>query len=149
MRTAGAFLGGAAVGIVLVAAAAALISFPAKNPKKALDCVDDINAKACTVKVDVESCGLLGLQHCVSVPDDAVVIHDRKKIDVYWTIVNTNYKFAANGIVVTNGDNELGDCKPDGDFTFFCKNKHTKFGVYKYTIYVVGLDPLDPWVIND
>ena len=65
-----------------------------------------------------------------------------------WTIVNKSYKFASNGIVITNGGDELGDCKSKDD-AFFCKNKHKVFGVYKYTINVTGANPLDPWVIND
>jgi hypothetical protein len=156
MRTASALLVGAVIGIVVVAASLALVRIPAKNPPSALDCDDDTKPDLCMVKVDVVWCGVSDpLRYCVSVLNDPVVIHNkndnsRKKIDVYWTLVNTKYKFASNGIVIANGDDELAGCKSKDDgVTFFCKNNHTKFGAYKYSINVTGANPLDPWVIND
>jgi hypothetical protein len=149
MRIASTFLAGAVVGIVVVAAATALIGTPAKKPPPAMDCDDDTKPDACMVKVDVVSCGFLSLGRCVSLLSDPVVIHNKKKIDVYWVLVNPKYKFASNGIVIANGGDELVDCAPKDDLTFWCKNKHTKYGNYKYTVNVSGLDPLDPWVIND
>ena len=154
MRTASALLVGAVLGTVVLAGSAALIT-PAKNPPPELDCDDETKPDSCMVSVDVVWCGLSDpLRYCVSVLSDPVVIHnrnssDRKPIDVYWTIINKKYKFASNGIVITNGGDELGGCKSKDDVTFFCKNKHKIFGVYKYTINVTDANPLDPWVIND
>jgi hypothetical protein len=149
MRTTGAFLVGAGVGIVVVAAAVMLLSPHAKYPKQALDCNDE-TAGSCLVKIDVIPCGLIGLQRCASVLYEAVVVHGKKKIDPYWTIVDHSYKFADNGILISDGTSDIGDCAPkDNTWTFYCKNKHLKFGVYKYTINIIGMEPLDPWVIND
>jgi hypothetical protein len=151
MRTASAFLVGAGVGIVVVAVAAMLLSQPqVKYPKQALECKDETPGK-CLVKIDVIPCGLWNAQRCASVLYEAIVIHDKKKIDPYWTIVDHTYKFADNGILITDGTSDVGDCKADDKdkWTFSCKNKHLKFGVYKYTINVIGTEPLDPWVIND
>lgn len=150
MRTTGAFLVGAGVGMVVVAAAVMLLSPQAKYPKEALDCNDE-TAGSCVVKINVVPCGPLNYQRCASVLYEAVVVHGKKKIDPHWTIVDHSYKFADNGIVISDGTSDIGDCAldPKDAWTFYCKNKHLKFGVYKYTINVVGMAPLDPWVIND
>jgi hypothetical protein len=98
----------------------------------------------------------LNLGHCTTVVNDAVAILNKKNIDLYWVLQDQGYKFATDssgnstGIVVTNGGNAIVNCSGD-DRTFSCKNNHksTGFGVYKYTVNVSTLEPLDPWIVND
>lgn len=81
----------------------------------------------------------------------------------------SNFQFAENGIVFDKPDGEIVNCHPividkGPSYSFTCLNKHTKAGIYKYTITLKSvssgsddksqrsmtvLEPLDPWVGNN
>ena len=102
----------------------------------------------CEVKVMVD-CSSAGCQ--VSVDHDLVVVIDKKQLDIAWLLPNgSEYTFPENGVAFV--DSKDFECKADGKLKFVCKDKHSKFGAWKYTINVTGprtVPPLDPWVIND
>jgi hypothetical protein len=61
---------------------------------------------------------------------------------------------AAQSLFVVKEQNEIVDCRPaEGGLEFSCLYKHTRPGVFKYTIRVLSdgkpLDALDPTVMGN
>lgn len=92
-----------------------------------------------------------------TVDPEVVLVGDKKKVKLTWTIpTGVAYKFdSVDGIVVLDipvGEFTCGPSGSDGK-TFECKNQHGAFGVYKYSVHLIGADStslrLDPMIIND
>jgi hypothetical protein len=116
------------------------------SPKK-LECKNENQPCPVIVKVVCKdsSCWL-------TVDNDVVVIYDKKKIKIEWTLEGpSGYKFADPGIVIDESPPPDFNCTREGNLKYACMNKHTRFGVYKYTVNVTGPQDLklDPWIVND
>jgi len=103
-------------------------------------------------------------EHCIN------VYLDKNKIEVdvpelyvvgphhliYWQIDQVTapgYTFPNNGIALpSSASSEFPDCHPiQGGKVFFCSDRNTRPGTYKYTINLIGPRPvpaLDPTVRN-
>ncbi len=71
---------------------------------------------------------------------------------ITWELMNSNYTFPTNGIVITNGGTEFSCHAEANGRKFSCNNRHTVPGRYKYTVNVTGspaVPPLDPFVANE
>jgi hypothetical protein len=122
-----------------------------------------------------------GLKPAVAVtPDPLYFRKDQVNVRIVWRLpANLGLTFPANGIVIEgevtnkppNNDktprgaaapslfvakeqNEIVDCRPaEGGLEFSCLYRHTRPGVFKYTVRVLSdgklLDPLDPIAMGD
>lgn len=122
-----------------------------------------------------------GLKPAVAVfPDPLYFRKDQVNVRIVWRLpANLGLTFPADGIVIDgeitnkppNNDkaprgaaapslfvakeqNEIVDCRPgEGGLEFSCLYRHTRPGVFKYTIRVLAdgrpLDPLDPTVMGN
>jgi hypothetical protein len=105
------------------------------------------------------------------VPDVMVFRTDQRNVVVTWQLpAGARLRFADNGIVIEGEvteqlikgqppsvalnprQNEIVDCKRSADgLSFSCLNRHTRTGVYKYTIRVLQdgrIVERDPFVMN-
>ncbi len=115
-----------------------------------LDCD---GTSACTVTVAVKCTQFYGCD--ASVDYDVVVVGEKKNVDIEWQLrAEPGFEFAGNGIVLDNAD---FDCKAQGKDKFRCSDRHSGFGVFKYTVNITapksafgprGVPSLDPWVVN-
>jgi hypothetical protein len=119
-----------------------------KKPQQKLDC-RSINA--CEVQVSVACCG-------VSVNSYAVIISQKNGKDtIAWRLPkDSSFAFASNeqGVVFDDDGKRVFACKTEADgHRLSCRSSDPNFGVYKYTLNVVGAFgitwSLDPWVINN
>jgi hypothetical protein len=104
----------------------------------------------CKVQVSVD-CTLLIFCR-IAVDNDTIDVPRGNSPVLEWEVVTPRYAFADNGIVINDGGDELM-CRPGegGRQRFMCTNKHSRPGIYKYTIRLTGwpaVFPLDPWIVN-
>jgi len=67
------------------------------------------------------------------------------------------YRFPREGgIVVAESRDQIYGCQREDEFSYFCVDRNTAPGRFKYTITVLDaangdkpLAPLDPWIVND
>lgn len=103
-------------------------------------------------------------QHCINV----YVVSNKIVVDVdplyvvgpnhmiYWQIdpdTAAGYTFPNNGIVLptTAGAADFNCQAIQGGAVFFCQDRNSMPGTYKYTVNLTGpqqLTPLDPWIRN-
>ncbi len=126
---------------------------PVATQARQLDCDA---GKACTVVVDVSCTRFHGCR--LAVDYDLVLVKGRgRNVDITWQLSGEpGAEFAANGVVL---DNAQFECKPKAEKRQFgCSDKHSDFGVFKYSINVTlpgsafgprGVPSLDPWIVND
>lgn len=119
-----------------------------KKPQQKLDC-RSINT--CEVRVSVTCCS-------VSVDSYAVIISQKNGKDtIAWQLPkDSSFAFASNeqGVAFDDDGKRVFTCKTEADGRrLSCKSSGPNFGVYKYTLNVVGAFgitwSLDPWVINN
>lgn len=118
--------------------------------EKKLDCN---GAGECKVVVTV-SCWGTPTVCATSLDYDVVVVRSQR--DIKWTLVAPGgYAFPENGIDVqgdATADASDFNCMRTGGDGFLCKDKDSKFGVFKYTVNVSGPvppPPYDPWIVNN
>ena len=125
---------------------------------------------------DCSNCGYVDITRpAVSVVNGRIAIDQQTlvfgealrkvSVPITWHLPRgSNFQFAENGIVFDKPDGEIVECHAiDKGASFTCLNKHTKAGLYKYTITLKPvnggpddklqrsmppLEPLDPWVVN-
>ena|ERR1700694_1780065 len=107
----------------------------------------ECKGSSCNVSVMVD-CPFI-LKCYVSV--DFEMTRVKKDNEITWDIANSSYEFAQKngidiGIVFLDLNNGFG-CQSHGKRKITCRSKES--GVFKYTINVKDLDPLDPWVFNN
>lgn len=131
------------VAIIVLAGCATPPEKPRTSSKLECD-----GGRKCEVAVSV-NCSIAGCQ--LSVEHDLVVVLEKKQVDIVWLLPqDSEYAFAQRGIEFK--ESRDFDCKADGPRRFVCRDRHSKFGAWKYAISVTGpktVPPLDPWVIND
>jgi len=77
-------------------------------------------------------------------PPFVVVNNKRHEINIFFK--------AIGGITIENidfGVSEFDCTAPTGSDPWKCRDKHTDFGVYKYTVKVKDVGVKDPWIVND
>ena len=109
----------------------------------------------CTVVVTVSCERFYGC--AMSVDYDLVLVLGRDKpTDLHWQLRgDTTAEFASNGIALDSSEFE---CRRDAPDRFSCRDRHSSFGAFKYTINVTvkdstfgarGVPSLDPWIVNN
>jgi len=109
-------------------------------------------AASCNVKIMVEDWCI----HCDVYVDfiltEVAVDHGKKGNTITWDIKDSRYEFAQqNGVdigIVFDQNSGFSNCRRVNKQKFQCDNA-SKPGVHKYTVNLTGLDPLDPWVVNN
>jgi hypothetical protein len=66
---------------------------------------------------------------------------------ITWDIADAHYEFVQDGGIAFPPDSGFS-CQWKNKQKFVCDNQSLG-GVYKYTIKLKDLDPLDPWVVNN
>jgi hypothetical protein len=136
------------VGCSALAGCGTLPPGPIGMAKKPLDCRSTSDCKV-AVRIDC----LEKLFHCIPTVADEVVIvsvKNKKEKITFGLPKDSSYKFDKRlGGIVFDDASAWGCATDDAEVT--CTGKKEEFGVYKYTINVVGLFavPNDPWVVNN
>jgi hypothetical protein len=110
----------------------------------------ECNAEPCNVTVYVMPKPDGG--NTLSVSDEVVFITDKKAVTVTWKLDDPAFAFDKKyGILIQSDKKGEFKCKIDQqDSTVFtCTNKHQFSGLYKYSVNVIGADPLDPFLVNN
>jgi hypothetical protein len=66
---------------------------------------------------------------------------------IAWTLRPFEGAFAENGIRFDEAGARVFKCERTNFLRFVCENSG-EAGKFKYTIQLIGWDPLDPWVLN-
>jgi len=86
----------------------------------------------------------------IAVDAEYLIINNprRQDIKITWRLPEgSNNTLEAVEFFDTGG--QIHDCASEGPRQFRCFDNHADLGVFKYTIKVTGLTPLDPWMVND
>ena len=101
----------------------------------------DCKGSSCNVKVMFECTVLYFGCHVVV---DYEMTRQKKDTDITWQIDGSHFEFDGDkGIVFNERDNGF-KCRSEGKQKVTCQSPYS--GLWKYTINVKTLDPLDPWV---
>jgi len=110
------------------------------HKEKAKEC--DGNG-ACFVEVKTTDDG----SRIVIDPDYVIVNNKRKPIQIF---LNPTGNLVIEAVDFGNTGGEFEPCTAVGSTgQFRCSDKHTTFGVYKYSVKVKNFAQVDPWIVND
>ena len=75
--------------------------------------------------------------------EEVILVNPNYRID--FNLDGSDYEFDRDGIKFSGGRFE---CSSQGPRKYKCDNKEAAPGLYKYSIRVKNMDPVDPWVVN-
>jgi hypothetical protein len=124
------------------------VFFAHKTPQQKLTCD---GSRKCELPVSVD-CVLFVCR--IGIDYDPIVVTDKPGAEVAWVLPDGDWRFdETNGIALDpDGRSEFTCHREQNGLRFACIDKHSKCGVYKYTINVKGpvaVPPLDPWIANN
>lgn len=102
----------------------------------------------CKITVTVDCPYILQCYTSVDFEMTRVTADSKKGNTITWALAESRYEFDSRGISFPDGSG-FTNCQPSNNNKKFTCENASQGGLYKYTVKVKDLDPLDPWVFNN